>query len=75
MAQGPDSSKTLIRLPQVQKIIPYSSSTIYALIARGEFPAPVKLAGGRASAWVEAEILEHAAERIAERQSAEGRGQ
>ncbi|MCB1686880.1 MAG: AlpA family phage regulatory protein [Halioglobus sp.] len=70
MAQSPDSSNKLIRLPQVQEIVPYSRSTIYALIARGEFPAPVKLAGGRASAWVLAEVLDHAAERISERQPA-----
>lgn len=49
-------SKTgrLLRLPEVRKVYPKSKSTIYAEIARGEFPAPVKI--GRASAWFEDEI-------------------
>ena len=62
-----DSTKTLLRLPQVQAIVPYSRSTIYAKVASGEFPAPVKL-GPRASAWVESEILAYAEERIAQRE-------
>lgn len=67
MAQHPDPSKALIRLPQVQAIVPYSRSAIYALIAAGEFPAPVKL-GPRASAWVKAEVEAWAVSRIAERE-------
>jgi len=43
MAKIPDPSNTLIRLPEVQAIVPYSRSMIYRLVARGEFPAPVKL--------------------------------
>ncbi|MAC33796.1 MAG: transcriptional regulator [Haliea sp.] len=69
MAQRPDPTKALIRLPQVQRIIPYSRSTIYKLIASGDFPAPVKLQGGRASAWVQSEILEHAESLIAQREA------
>ncbi len=67
MATQPIQSNTLIRLPQVQEIIPYSRSTIYSLIAAGDFPAPVKL-GPRASAWVKSEIEAWAESRIAERE-------
>ncbi|GAB3288820.1 helix-turn-helix transcriptional regulator [Parahaliea aestuarii] len=67
MAQRPDPSKALIRLPQVQAIVPYSRSTIYSLIAAGDFPAPVKL-GPRASAWVKSEVEAWAESRIAERE-------
>jgi prophage regulatory protein len=66
MAQRPDLSTTLIRLPQVQAIVPYSRSTLYSLIATGDFPAPVKL-GPRASAWVKAEVEAWAESRIAQR--------
>ncbi|MCB1704614.1 MAG: AlpA family phage regulatory protein [Halioglobus sp.] len=62
-----DASKILIRLPEVMEIIPYSRSTLYALISIGVFPAPVKLQWGRASAWILAEVLEHAESLIAQR--------
>lgn len=66
MAQEPSKAKTLIRLPQVQAIVPYSRSQIYHLVAAGDFPAPLKL-GPRASAWVEAEVIAWVDERMAER--------
>jgi len=31
-------------------------STLYGLIAKGKFPAPFKLVGGRASCWLESTI-------------------
>lgn len=43
-------------------------STIYAEIKAGRFPAPVKL--GRSSRWVESEIDNYIAARIAERNKA-----
>ena len=67
MAKRPDQNETLIRMPQVQKIVPYSRSTIYNLIANGGFPAQVKL-GHRASAWVKTEVEAWAEERIAKRE-------
>lgn len=39
-----------LRLPQVQKIFPMSRSKIYGDIAKGKFPAPLKL-GARTSVW------------------------
>ncbi len=68
MSGNQKTETTLIRLPKVQEIVPYSRSTIYSLIARGEFPPPVKL--GRASAWLKSEVLDWVEGRIAKRQSA-----
>ena len=45
----------LIRLPEVQSQTGLSRSTIYLQVSNGQFPQPRKL-GGRAVAWVEAEI-------------------
>jgi prophage regulatory protein len=45
----------LLRLADVRDRVPYSRSTIYQKINRGEFPKPVSL-GERAVAWLESEI-------------------
>jgi prophage regulatory protein len=57
-------SKKCLRLTEVRRRVPYSRSTIYAKIARGEFPAPIDL-GARAVAWLESDIDEWIASRIA----------
>ena len=44
-----------IRRPEVEARTGLSRSTIYAMMAAGAFPAPVKL-GLRAVGWSEAEI-------------------
>jgi prophage regulatory protein len=44
----------LIRLPEVMNKVGLCRTSIYMLIAEGQFPAPRKL--GRVSVWVEAEI-------------------
>jgi prophage regulatory protein len=44
-----------LRLPAVMRLTGLSRSTIYAMIARHEFPAPVKL-GARAVAWRRSDI-------------------
>ena len=44
-----------LRLPQVQDAVALRRSAIYALIARGEFPKPVKL-GRRVACWSQREI-------------------
>lgn len=56
----------LLRLPQVKAHTGLSRSELYRRIAKGEFPAPVKI-GARASAWNSAEIERWKAERMAER--------
>lgn len=47
-------TKTL-RRPDVQNITGLSRSTIYAMMAEGEFPKPIKL-GKRAVGWREADV-------------------
>lgn len=44
----------LLRLPQVKKLFPVCTTTIYKLIREGEFPRPVKI--GRNSFWREKEV-------------------
>lgn len=46
---------TLIRLSELTKVVSLPKSSIFAKIARGEFPRPIKL-GARASAWRSDEI-------------------
>lgn len=48
---------TLLRWSQLEPKIGLSRSRVHALIAKGEFPKPIKLSA-RASAWFELEILE-----------------
>lgn len=57
----------LIGLRSVQERVPFSRSTIYAKIARNEFPAPIKISENRVAwsadaidAWI-AEKLQQAA--------------
>jgi prophage regulatory protein len=70
MSLAPEVKNTLLRLRQVQEIVPYSSSSIYHMVANGDFPAPIKL-GPRASAWVESEIHSWVDSRIQMRQASE----
>jgi|GEM_PF-813595 len=63
----PTSNPTnrLVRWPEVQKRTGLSRSHIYNLIAKGLFPAPLKLVpGGRASAFVESKVDEWMRQRI-----------
>jgi prophage regulatory protein len=52
-----------LRLPAVQEATGLGRSTIYALIARGEFPRAVKLTG-KAVAWPESRIAEWLQSRV-----------
>lgn len=47
---------TLMRLPAVTQATGYSRSSIYSLMKRKVFPAPVRLAGGGAVAWRSSEV-------------------
>ena len=71
MANYPDTKYQLIKLHDVLKATALSRSSLYALIAKGQFPAPVKI-GPRASAWNYSEIATWIATRIAERDQAKG---
>ena len=56
----------LLRISDVRRLTGLSDSAIYRGVQRGTFPRPLKLSE-RSSAWVEGEIREWIASRIAER--------
>lgn len=59
-----------LRLPRVCDRTGYARATIYRLMAAGEFPKPYSL-GARAVAWLEREVDEWIAARIAAAKSAQ----
>jgi prophage regulatory protein len=59
----------LLRLPETLKKTGLTRSALYAAIAAGSFPKPVKL-GQRAVAWPADELDGWIGERIAEREAA-----
>ncbi|OKP00648.1 helix-turn-helix transcriptional regulator [Xenorhabdus eapokensis] len=63
------SKENLIRLPEVQRRTGYSKAWIYKLISAGEFPKQIKL-GSRSVAFIESEIDNWIAQRIAESRAA-----
>ena len=70
MIENPRNERTnpptrFLRLPEVMARTGLSRSTIYVRVAAGCFPRPVAL-GSRAVGWIEAEIEQWVAERIAE---------
>lgn len=59
-------SHSIIKLPRVKGLTSLSRSAIYAKVANGEFPRPIKL-GERAVGWIESEINDWITARAAER--------
>ena len=59
------SHPRILRLPVVIHRTALSRSTIYKFIAAGRFPKPVRL-GPRAVGWLESEIDDWIADRVAE---------
>lgn len=55
----------ILRLPEVERRVGLRRSSIYERVSRGAFPQPVKL--GTASGWLEDEIEQWLAARVAER--------
>ncbi|MGB7650977.1 MAG: AlpA family transcriptional regulator [Gallionella sp.] len=55
----------LIRRKEVERLTALSRSRLYALIKTGEFPPPIRL-GAMSVAWLETEIHEWIAQRIAD---------
>lgn len=53
-----------IRLAEVRRVTGLSRSQIYRLQADGHFPKHIKL-GASASAWIESEVLQWCADRVA----------
>ena len=66
MAEVPHSPTTILRLPQVQRKVPLSRSSIYLRVSNGSFPRPVSL-GGRSVGWIESEIDDWLRQRIEKR--------
>jgi prophage regulatory protein len=58
-------ASVILRLQSVKQRTGLSRSSIYLWIAKGQFPAPVSL-GARAVGWVESEVDEWIARRIAD---------
>ena len=56
-------SEKFLRIIEVQRRVPYSRSTIYLKVNRGEFPQPISL-GARAVGWLESDVDEWIAQRI-----------
>ena len=44
-----DMNVTLMRIPQILKMMPISKSKFWLMVQKGEFPKPIKI--GRASFW------------------------
>ena len=59
----------LLRRPDVERLTGLSRSGVYMLMAKGTFPKPVSL-GPKSVAWIENEIRQWIAERIAQRDQA-----
>jgi prophage regulatory protein len=66
MAAGHREVTRVLRLPQVRARVGLCRSSLYADIAAGTFPAPVKL-GRRSVGWLESEIEQWLADRIERR--------
>lgn len=60
------SVRAILRRRQVEHRTGLARSTIYAAIAVGDFPIPIKL-GRRAVGWLESDVDAWLAKRIAER--------
>jgi prophage regulatory protein len=67
---SPSTSAWVWRLRQVMAEIQLSKSTIYLMISRGEFPAPVRL-GSRSVGWIATEVLEWLQARVQQRAGAD----
>lgn len=63
MTASSEKPTCLLRFPKVKERTGYSHSAIYALIALGKFPAPIKI-GARAVAWVESEVQAWIGDRV-----------
>ena len=65
----------LMRLPQVEQATGLRRSSLYAAIARGEFPRPIPLSeGGRSVAWSSSEVSDWIDARIQARERDNGAG-
>jgi len=66
----PTEPLVFLKMPEVKRRTGLGKTTIYDRISAGTFPPPVPL-GGKAVAWVEAEVEAWQAARVAERNGTE----
>ena len=59
-----DAGRVFLRRKAVQEKTGLPESTLYALVAKGRFPKPIKL-GERAVAWLESDVEAWQAEKLA----------
>jgi len=57
----------ILRLPKVLEMVGIGKTALYQRINNGTFPAPIKIGGGRACGWIEAEIIQWLAEQMQNR--------
>jgi prophage regulatory protein len=63
----PPTTARILRWPEVHNKTGLCRSHVHQLIGKGQFPAQIKLTpNGRASGWVEFEVNEWLAQRIAD---------
>lgn len=53
---------TLMRIPQILKVMPVSKSKFWLMVQKGEFPKPIKI--GRSSFWTIEQVQTFMRERI-----------
>ncbi|HCG79116.1 MAG: DNA-binding protein [Thalassolituus sp.] len=58
-------TERILRRPEVQKLVGLSRSSLYARIASGDFPRPIKLGGihSRSVGWPESQVSQWISER------------
>ena len=55
---------TLMRIPQILKLMPVSKSKFWLMVQKGEFPKPIKI--GRSSFWTIEQVQTFIRERSSE---------
>ena len=53
---------TLMRIPQILKVMPVSKSKFWLMVQKGEFPKPIKI--GRSSFWTIEQVQAFIGERM-----------
>lgn len=72
MAEQLQQALAILRRKQVEARTGLRRSTIYAKVAAGEFPAPIRI-GIRAVGWIEADVIRWLEGRIAASRSGQAR--
>lgn len=57
-----DMNVTLMRIPQILKMMPISKSKFWLMVQKGEFPKPIKI--GRSSFWTVEQVQTFIGERM-----------